>query len=607
MGNFMSIEIGKRAVLTEQSALSVTGHNVANANTEGYSRQIAELVTTHPWHTPCLNNSNRAGQLGTGVTVDQIKRMRDEFLDVQIRGETEALGYWNALQESLARIEGIINEPSEEGLRGVMDEFWEAWQDLSLNPESEAVRSVVVNRGLATAEAFNHTFSQLSSLREDVNATIAIKMDEINTIAKQIAALNKEIMAVTAAQKQPNDLLDKRDLLVDQLSQLANVKTYDEKHGMIAVQLGDRLLVQGKEYTGLDKVKDGEGMYMLVWSDTQARARISNGELRGLMDLRGKTQLEQEREPTEYKEIIPNMIAQLNTLAKTIVTKTNEIHRTGYSLNNKTANPDDTDFFVMPDEGDGFENWAQFMKVSTSIQEDANNIAAASSRTWDDEGNKINFGDGSNALSIAQLKHSLNSEDLQVQTEDLSSKLTYPFTGTISLGLTVGSSLHEVNIASATSYNDLAEVAAALDTALETYGIDVSEDTETPNTLIFSSSDSLFKNIQDFTLDDGGTPVELGDYHVLTVSDATTDDFWRSISAEIGVISQEAVRMVANQNILVAELESKRQSMSGVSLDEELTNMIKFQHAYNAAARFITSIDEAIDVIVNRMGLVGRA
>src|SRR5665647_644658 len=223
MTTFMGLEIGKSAIMAHQTALNVTGHNIANANTPGYTRQVANLVTNRPWHTPMLTGNATVGQLGTGVDVADIQRLRDDFVDDQIRNENRTSGYWDTQQETFAKIEVILNEPSDDGLRSVMDNFWESWQDLSAHPESEAVRSVVAQRGMAVADAFNHTFRQLTDLRQDVNSNVKIKVDEINSMAVQIKDLNQQILSISIAGKQPNDLLDKRDLLLDKLSQLVDI------------------------------------------------------------------------------------------------------------------------------------------------------------------------------------------------------------------------------------------------------------------------------------------------------------------------------------------------------------------------------------------------
>lgn len=588
MSNFLSMEIGKRSIMTHQTALSVTGHNIANANTVGYTRQSPTLVTTRPHYTPNLTSNSGIGQLGTGVEVAYLERLRDAFLDGQIRNENKTTGYWSAIQDTLAKIEVILNEPSNDGLRTVMDQFWESWQDLSAHPESESVRAVVAQRGAALADAFNHTYQQLTELREDVNAFVRVKVDEINSIAQQMADLNQQILSITIAGKQPNDLLDKRDLLIDELSRIADVTVNHDHNGMVSVQLGGRPLVQGKDFAVMDTVTDKRGMHQVVWADTKTAVNVTGGELRGLLDARGATELD--KSPSVYAEIIPNMIEDLNQLAKTIILRTNEIHRGGFSLNNQTLFPDGINFFTEPADG----NWAQMMQVDQQIADDPKNIAAARYHTWEGE-IETNFGDGAVALMIAQLKHDYNIQQYTASSGDLT--VTFPYDAEITF------SVDEVPITiPQEAYADLNKLADAIQKALSELPVNVRSE---GNRLVFYSTDSSFGGVTAFSL----TGTDLVDIQVPTggvVKSATTDDFWRSVCAQVGVMSQESLRMVKNQDTLLNELENKRQSVSGVSLDEEMTNMIKFQHAYNAASRFITTIDEAIEVIVNRMGLVGR-
>jgi|CZCA01.1.fsa_nt_gi flagellar hook-associated protein 1 FlgK len=596
MSIFMGLEIGKRSIMTHQTALSVTGHNIANANTVGYTRQSPTLVTTRPHYTPNLTSNSGIGQLGTGVEVAYLERLRDAFLDGQIRNENKTTGYWSAIQDTLAKIEVILNEPSNDGLRTVMDQFWESWQDLSAHPESESVRAVVAQRGAALADAFNHTYQQLTELREDVNAFVRVKVDEINSIAQQMADLNQQILSITIAGKQPNDLLDKRDLLIDELSRIADVTVNHDHNGMVSVQLGGRPLVQGKDFAVMDTVTDKRGMHQVVWADTKTAVNVNGGELRGLLDARGATELD--KSPSVYAEIIPNMIEDLNQLAKTIILRTNEIHRGGFSLNNQSAFPDGMNFFTEPTDG----NWAQMMQVDQLIADDPKNIAAARYHTWEG-GIETNFGDGAVALMIAQLKHDYNIQQYTASSGDLTVTFPYDAEITFSVGV-VDITIPQPSLdPPQEAYTDLNKLADAIQQALDNKGLALNVRTE-GRQLVFYSTETFA--IQDFLTEDNNLTTQAPDDNDKVVNKATTDDFWRSVCAQVGVMSQESLRMVKNQDTLLNELENKRQSVSGVSLDEEMTNMIKFQHAYNAASRFITTIDEAIEVIVNRMGLVGR-
>ncbi|MHB1167158.1 MAG: flagellar hook-associated protein FlgK [Carboxydocellales bacterium] len=467
---FFGLEIGRTALQAQQRALDVTGHNIANANTPGYTRQDAVTSATTPYAMPGLNKPNTPGQVGTGVQVDEIRRLRDSFIDTQIRTEAKTTGFWASNQDALKKLEVIFNEPSDAGLRTVMDQFWSGLQELSKNPESKSVRAVVSQRGIALADTFNHIDRQLTELQVDTDSNIRIKISEINNSANQVAQLNNQIILIESTGDKANDLRDKRDLLVDQLSKIVNLSTTEEKNGSLTLAISGRVLVSGKNNYAIQAVNTPPNGYAAIqWAADNTNVLIQSGTLKGLLDVRDIT--------------VNNYIGYINTLAGTLATQTNAIHRNGRTLNGVgTSNID----FFEPEPGATAKN----ISVSAAVLTSENNIAAAIQ-----DGAP---GDGSNALAMAQLKHS---------------------------NILAGGSL---------------------------------------------------------------------------------DDYFRGIIGKLGVDSQEATRMVDNQGILEAELQNRRQTLSGVNLDEEMTNMIRFQHGYNAAARVVTVMDEMLDVIVNRLGTVGR-
>ncbi len=465
---FFGLDIGRKALQAQQKALDVTGHNIANANTEGYTRQRAVMETTTPFAYPSFNRLYGSGQLGTGVTVQEVKRVRDDFIDSQVRQEINRAGEWEAKQNSLQKLEVIFNEPSESGLQSVLNQFWESWQELSKNPELEAVRATVRQRGIAVAETFNHLDRQLTDLANDLNTAVKIKVDEINNIASQIAALNEQIVRIEVQGDHANDLRDKRDLLIDQLSEIIQVTVQENQYGAVAVTIGGRSLVAESQTFALfsDPNPLNNGYVDLKWVADSSPVIVQSGVIKGMLDIRDT--------------MVPDYRTQLNTLANTLVTNTNLEHFGGFGLDNNTGR----NFF------DPAGTTAQAIAVDANILGDLGHIAAAS---------VVNApGDGSNALDLAELKH---------------------------------------------------------------------------------------QNL---------------------IGTVTIDDYYRGLISQLGVQSQESTRMTDNQNLLLAQLENRRQEVSGVSLDEEMTNMIKFQQAYNASARVVTAMDEMLDVIVNRLGLVGR-
>lgn len=475
---FFGLEIGRRGLQAQQRALDVTAHNVANANTPGYTRQEAVMAAADPIPVPSLHMPSGAGQLGTGVEITAIRRLRDAFIDLQIRNESRSLGYWEARQENLNKIEGIFNEPSDSGLQSVFELFWQSLEELSKNPESLAARSLVLERAQTLTETFNHLDSRLQELQQDLNATVKIKVDEINSLGRQIADLNQQILKIEVMGARANDLRDRRDLLVDQLAKIVPVQVQEDGRGVLTVTLGGCPLVQGAQLNRLAVVDNASGLYDVVWETPKGReVAVDGGYLGGLLEMRD--------------DYILDLREKLDDLAAEFAKEFNVIHSRGYDLNGDQG----VNFFVngektTPDNIETAGITAGNIALNPELLGHPEKIAAAT---------QIEKGDGSNALDLAGLKHQ--------------------------------------------------------------------------------------------TIDGLGT---------------TFDDYYRSMIGVLGVDAQQAVRMKENQELLVSQLENNRQAVSGVSLDEEMINMIKFQHAYSAASRLITALDEMLEIIINRMGVVGR-
>jgi len=487
---FGGIEISKRSLFTHQAALTTTGHNVANANTRGYSRQVVNMVASKPMENIGLMRSTIPGQQGQGVEFDYIRRVREQFLDKQFYNENKGYGQWSVRRDTLEKLEAIINEPSDTGMRQVMDNFWNSWQELSKQPDNLEARAVVKESALALTDAFNHAARQLSDLKSDLTDNIDVKVTEVNSLLQQVRNLNNEIYRIEGLGNDANDLRDQRDVLMDDLSKIINVSVVEEPQGYV-VTMGSVELVNGSEVTEFDLeladshfVVDGTG-------------NLNSGELFGLYYSRNKL-------VTEYQN-------QLDAMVTTMVTEVNATHQEGYTLKHPVENGGA--FFVYQEvdpEDPTPPSFAERMRVSTDITDDVENIAA-SGRTYTDEFGVVRVvkGDNEQALALAALRN------------------------------------------------------------------------------------------QKFSFDGGGI-------EKIILNGGTFDEFLRAVVGEIGVQSQEAIRQASNQQILVEQVDSRRQSVSGVSLDEEMANMIKFQHAYNAAARAMTSFDEMLDKVINGMGVVGR-
>ncbi|MGE5484581.1 MAG: flagellar hook-associated protein FlgK [Ignavibacteriales bacterium] len=462
---FMGIEIGKRALMAQQAALDVIGHNVANVNTPGYTRQEAILAATDPYASP-----GAVGHVGTGVQVTDIRRIRDAFIDMQKRTELKRLGEFDTMSAAFEEIEVILNEPSDSGIRSVLDKFWESLQELQGNPESEAVRKTVRESAVTLAESFNRTFRQLEEMQTDVDTSVRSKVVQINALAQQIAELNVEITRARSAGYRPNDLMDRRDGLLDDLAKIIDIRVSEEVSGATRVTVGGVLLVESQGAVEIGIREEGDGFAHLVWPNSGLDVNVSSGEIKGFLRLRD--------------EYIEQIKTDINSLANSIISEINAQHALGFDYHGVAGGA----FFKGTD--------AISMAIDDAILNDVSLIAAS--------GNGL-VGNGDNALALAQLKQKLTMS---------------------------------------------------------------SDPLQPPN--------------------------------------ATWNDFFRGIVTGLGVDADHAKRMAENEDYLVNQMENLQQSVSGVSLDEEMTNMMKFQHAYQAAARLITAADEMLDVLINRTGLAGR-
>ena len=222
---FSGIELGKRSIMANTDAITTAGHNISNASTEGYSRQRVQMREFDPLYRPDLTRTERAGMIGQGISVESINRIRDELLDQRIVGQANLEGYWDTRSKYYMMLEQIYNEPDDVSIRSNMDKFWEAWQELSIHPENQAARQSVVTRGETLTDSIKQRWESLSGVGNLVDGDIKATVRQVNTYAKQIADINGEIVRSKAMGDNPNDLMDRRDLLVDKLSKLVNVTT----------------------------------------------------------------------------------------------------------------------------------------------------------------------------------------------------------------------------------------------------------------------------------------------------------------------------------------------------------------------------------------------
>ncbi|MGF7059779.1 flagellar hook-associated protein FlgK [Brassicibacter mesophilus] len=480
--SFSGLYIGISGLFASQRSLNTISHNIANGDNPLYVRQQAIHADSRYTRVSLKNYT------GSGVDVQQIRQIRDEFLDAKIRKEASQFGYWASKANVFDQVEGIVRELSEDALQGVMNKFWSSWGEVSKEPDSLTKRGLLKEHAIEFVGSVNHMYNQLESLQYNLDTNVKNMVEEINQLTKGISELNTKIMSLEASGISANDYRDTRNGYLDRLSQITEIDYYTSNNGAINVTLGGAHIISDGDFRELEAKNNGSPFVDVHWKDTGERLieekDIKGGELLGLLYARGSFGQESTiSDTTEYKYVIPTLKKQLNEYVKGIAEAINGLHKTGITLTGNTG----IDFFVKQDPTNS--QWAGNIKLN-DVLDSLSEIAASRS------------GDGGNGK--------------------------------------------------------------------------VAED---------------IAKIRDELIFNGNT---------------IPDNFYRDIITDLGIAGNEAITMMNSHEMVINQIDGRRKSLSGVSLDEEMTEMLKYQHAYNANARIINAIDEMVENIVNKMGIVGR-
>lgn len=498
---FSCYNIARTGMYTSQRSLEVIVHNVTNADTVGYVRQQAMLSD---------KASQRYGskQVGTGVSVSELRQIRSIFLDNTYRQENSTKSFWQNIQSTVEDIESILDSLSDtSGLGLAMDEFFKGWEELAKEPENGTAREAVVEYGNSFAEVMNDIEEQLDQIQESLDEQITSAVSTVNTIAGQIAELNKVILTNEINGQNANDYRDQRNALLDTLSGYTEIAVKELEDGTVRVAIGGKSIVNGIDsyHLSCEAQTHDSDFVTVVWENSGLEANLTDGSIAALIECRGQadagailesgtTEADIDNDAAAYsfststitEGLIPRIREGLNIMVNLMARKINVLHESGIGLDGSTG----TAFFVKLDESLPFQ--AGNIAVNPEL-EDASKIAAS----------------GTGAAGDATIADSI------------------------------------VDIRASEYYN----------------------------------CDSLKMNIDDF--------------HIAVVD-------W------IGTMGEEADTYVVNQGTLVEQADNNRLSLSQVSMDEELTNLIKYQHSYTASAKVMTTIDSMLDKIINGMGIAGR-
>ncbi len=665
------LDIARSALSTSQVALSVTGNNVSNVNTPGYSRQEAVLTEQPP-----LNG--QPGMVGTGVRATSIRRYTDPFVNRQLTVIQQNLGRLSVSKDELSRLENVFGVNSDQGLAARLNDFFSALQDVSTNPSVLAPRSVLLAKAQQLASSLNQASSDLVSARQSLNFQVQQTVGEINSLSKQLATLNGQISAAEVTGQNANDLRDQRDLVVNELAKRIDVTTTESSTGALTVFAArGQVLVEGATVRQLDAVEDPDnsGLFSVGYSTGGIRplsidGLISNGRLRSLLDVRDTT--------------VKDLEGSIDRIAATLGNAVNIIHRQGYGLDGSTGQ----DLFApgsittsTPAANQGAASINGTAVTTNSLltfhdYEVRFSSPTAYSIVDTTTGAAIRGNYSGTAVTAPSVDAPLSivtgvNDTLAVTVDGVASG-TITLAGAASPGLsyTSGAALAQELQAKINADGTLQaagkSVVVAYDTTTNRFvvtsndttsasSVDVTGGTArsslgvlsgtstassgtytSPRTLTFdgisvsftgaAAAGDVFKvNAYNHAAEDltvvltdpasvaaastkSGAPgnntnmlslIALQSQQFASLAGGTLGDAYRTTAANLGIAVQTADQETTAQETLNDQIETLRAQVSGVSIDEELVNLIKFQRGFEAASRLVKMTDEMFQTLLS--------
>jgi len=580
MSLFSTMNVASKGLHASQIAMGVAGQNITNADVKGYSRKRVNLAADY-------QRSERFGQMGFGVQVLNITRLRNEYIDSQIRRQSHELGKNVAVDYALESMENILLEPSDTGILEYINKFFDSWENLANNPADLAARTMMQTNTNMLTSAFHNAALELETLKNTRNQEMVSLVHKINTIASDIFNLNSEISIVELSGNSANDSKDRRDQLMRDLSELIDFDSFTAPDGQVTITVDGNILVSPVSVNTLEVYEDrttrsddnsGYHQYGIRMSKGRNPVNPKGGQIKGVMIARD--------------EMIPKYEKQLNELAKALITKVNDIHKRGYNIRGFTG----FDFF------DPTCLDAKTIKLSASIATDVGNIAASRGGSFqhcysptlpDNKGLIIPAGThdyGVAAMQLSKTKGEIWDELLGDPSSDRATNIKH---GSVTV-MIQGGPQDGLFLLEGTDYH-----------------IDYNTGTIQMLNGIFDAENLIV----DFEYSAGSFPgtgnnenaILLGQLRTqLTMNESalgdpssTFDQYYSSMIADLGLDRTKTLADIRTREYLIEEYDTQQDSVAGVSLDEEMADLIKYQYTYQAAARIFTTVQAMLDVLLN--------
>ncbi|MDF2944208.1 MAG: hypothetical protein K0S01_3066 [Herbinix sp.] len=613
---FFGLNIGQTGLYAYQSALDTTAHNITNTETEGYTRQVMGQQAGK-----ALSVNSTYGMAGTGVSITGVKQLRDEYYDIKYWKNNTMLGEYSSKSHYMTEVENYFNDISVDGFNTSFNSMNDSLQELIKNPSSLTVRTQVINYAKSFSEYFNSVSTNLKSIQGECNFEVRNRVDQINSTSQQIAALTKQINTLEVSGGPANDLRDQRALLVDELSEIANVSVSEKTIGAgvgvtsYTVKIDGVTLVDGGTSNSLKVIprtekqnqNDIDGLYDITWANGQdfnMRSTTLGGALQALLEVRdgnnqsnlqGTVYAEAGDDHITMTDTNINAVEKLNIPETGVLTVGNhEYSYTGFEVTKdvetgafiytfELENPvaaDAVDEQASIGESIDYKGIPYYMsqmnefvrtyaKAFNDIHRGGVDLENNAGMDFFNATNKVN----GREYTFGPLK---DSDDYEYYDFDTFNSQTGGYHEDIPEDQPLYGSYYFMTAENFTVSKDLLLDANLMTTASNV--VDGAENNDIVDALLALKDDKmLFKQ---------GAP----------------DGFFQTLVAEIGIDTKKASNFSDGQENILGSIKNQRLSISGVDVDEEAMNLVRFQNAYNLSAKVITVMDEIYDKLINYMG-----
>lgn len=584
---FDALNIGASGLNVAQNAINITGNNISNANTPGYTDESPTITENYPINTP-------NGQYGLGANVATITSARNQLLDSTLNQQLNSQAYYQNLNDNLSQIQNIFNETSGSGLDTALDNFFSSWQTLSSNPSLASARQQVVQNGQTLVQAIQSSYSSLQQLNSNLNSQVVSSVNQINTLTQNIASINNEIkLAALSPNQSANTLIDQRNQLVQQLQQIANVTVLNNTYSSgsqnqsigsnqseMTILLGGVTIVSGINSSNLTTQTSSNGQNVDVVANGQVITnKITGGSLGAVIQLASQTSPSSSNTTSAQGTL--NYMDTLNTLANSIINQVNIIHSGGSGLSAYTQTQGAYSFTSSNNpagqsEQSGVNLPIKSGTLSVNVYDPNNNLVNTVSIAIgsQDSVNTIesNFNNALGQYGISMNLSNNNQGNVQITSNQA---YQFSFAGDTSNFLaaaginTFFSGTNASNIAvNPTIANNPSKIAAGI-------SLSPGDNTNALDIANLQNQDVMGSNTQ------------------------TINQYYEAFVGQIGSLAQSNQNILTSQNSMVSQTQSMVQSQEGVSLDQEASNLIKYQMAYQASAQFIAIVNQMTQSLIN--------